>query len=96
MFVIKRTTGMQVDITVILSTSLRLEDKGLLIVMLHADEYDTLDDIILRSANSRDSVRAALGRLMAAGYVKRSLLRENGRMNRTVYTVADSPIFKVG
>lgn len=75
---------------------LRIEDKGVALMMIHAEPDWTLEDIVKRCSSGKDAVRSSVKRLVDAGYLKITPRRVNGRVMPSRYEISDRPVFKVG
>jgi len=76
------------------NTYLSLKAKGLLSLMLSLPEnWDyTLHGLAYISLDGLSSIRAAVGELESAGYLKRRRLRNNkGQLTETEYTILEQP-----
>ena len=68
--------------------------KGLMGYLLSKpDDWKIVEsDLVKRSKEGRDAVRAAIRELIAAGYIVRKQTREDGKFSSTEYHVYESPI----
>ncbi|WP_036605308.1 helix-turn-helix domain-containing protein [Paenibacillus assamensis] len=91
----KRTNPyVMVDKYILSDDRLSWKAKGLLIYLLSKPEgwqvYES--DLIKRSKDGRDSVRAGIKELISCGYLMRRQIRENGSFGRMEYIAYEQPI----